>query len=116
MSAPQLPQDMTREETLYLAEVLAGKRAYELAKALGRDQITLFQAQQNKDLTEGRGPYVARGLFFMKAQAEQARDLLEAVQGTQNDCPIIEVPVFVTYQEWVKHAEGQKWMLKPDDR
>jgi hypothetical protein len=60
----------------------------------------IWTAMQNADLTEGRGPMVAKGYFFDKSVAERVALTLPGVMGIGNGVVDGPVKVYDNYAEW----------------
>lgn len=80
------------------------KRKIDLARTkLGSvgESVEIFGAQQNSDLTEGKGHYITRGYFFLREDAEEASALLDGVMGTPNQAPVTELLVYTNVPSWL---------------
>lgn len=66
--------------------------------------ITIFPAMQNADLTEGRGPMVAKAYFTNKADADQAARRLDGVMGIGFGQVGAPVEVYESFDEWPGHV------------
>ncbi len=54
----------------------------------------IYGAQQNTDMTEGRGPARVVGWFKDKLVAESVNRGLPGVMGTKNDCSVVQAYLF----------------------
>jgi hypothetical protein len=97
--------DLTEEEILVAMRAVNEHRITEWRKLVGK-VTDIYVARQNADLTEGRGPYVPRGYFFVRAEAEKANEMLMGVMGTANEAKVDTVKVYLTAQDW--HDDNQK--------
>lgn len=68
--------------------------------------IPVFAANQNSDLTEGKGRSITRGYFFIREDAEEATAMLSGVQGTLNTSPVTELVVYSAVEPWLEQIRG----------
>lgn len=92
---------LSDEELWVAAQAVSRHRAKKVQAALGSDRLVVFAAQQNTDLTEGRGANKIIALFIDELAATTARDVLDGVQGTQNKAPVIEQVIFLSFEDWL---------------
>jgi len=68
---------------------------------------TVWLAQENADLTEGRGPMVTKGAFFCKEDAERAAANLKRVYGFGHGEVAREpLEVWNSFEEWQQHNDN----------
>lgn len=66
----------------------------------------IYIAQQNSDLTEGRGPNIPKGYFIDRELAHRVNESLPGVMGTNNTAPVKVERIYLTFAEW-KDARGK---------
>lgn len=102
---------LSEEERGVARRAVVEHRILRLQAALGTDEVSIYVARQNADLTEGRGPYVNRGYFLIREEAERVNTALNGVMGTPNNATVDRVSVYTSADAWLA-ADGThaKWL------
>lgn len=67
----------------------------------------VYPAQQNADLTEGRGPMVTKALFTSEGDAQRAAETLEGVMGHGHGKVGAPIVVYQSLAEYMDERYGE---------